>query len=159
MWEKIHDTGFGNNFLDGIATKTDKWDYIKLRKNHNNQGNTGVAQRTTPQSTLGAAARGVTPGLRSGAAATKSNPRTSNPTTEVRGCIREELPQAPGQGRAREELGQGQRLRGATPPPRSHSCAQEGWEELLHSRSGGAAMRRYPSSKVRSSGCASLEQL
>ena len=37
MWEKIHDTGFGNNSLDGIATKIDKWDYIKLKKNHNNQ--------------------------------------------------------------------------------------------------------------------------
>ena len=28
-----------------------------------------------------------------------------------------------------------------------------------HSRSGGAAVRRYPSSKVRSSGCGLLEQL
>ena len=38
---------------------------------------------------------------------------------------------------------------------------QEGLEELLHvqSSSGGVAERRYSSSKVRSSGCALLEQL
>ena len=38
--------------------------------------------------------------------------------------------------------------------------AQEGREELLHVQGQeGAAVRRYPSSKVRSSGCALLEQL
>ena len=31
-------------------------------------------------------------------------------------------------------------------------------EATLHSRSGGAAMRRHPSSKVKSSGCTLLEQ-
>ena len=37
--------------------------------------------------------------------------------------------------------------------------AQEGQEELTpHSRSGGADLRRYPSSKVRSSGYGLLEQ-
>ena len=38
--------------------------------------------------------------------------------------------------------------------------AQEGLEEPSHveGRSGRAAVRRYPSSKVRSSGCALLEQ-
>ena len=38
-------------------------------------------------------------------------------------------------------------------------CAQEDREELLHVQGqGGAAVRRYPSSKVRSSDCALLEQ-
>ena len=37
--------------------------------------------------------------------------------------------------------------------------AQEGLEELLHVQGQeGAAVRRYPSSKVRSNGCALLEQ-
>ncbi|CAI9151830.1 unnamed protein product [Rangifer tarandus platyrhynchus] len=39
--------------------------------------------------------------------------------------------------------------RGATQPPRSGCCAG----------TGGAAVRRYPLSKVRSNGCALLEQL
>ena len=63
----------------------------------------------------------------------------------------EELPHARGQGR---------RPRGATPHPRSRCCA--GTEGLSgaapRSRSGGAALRRYASSKVRSSGCALLEE-
>ena len=54
-------------------------------------------------------------------------------TSEVRGGGLEELP---------HPRGQGPRLRGATPP----------------SRSRGMAVRRYPLSKVRSSGCALLEQ-
>ena len=54
-------------------------------------------------------------------------------TPEVRVGGLEELP---------HPRGQGSRPRGATPP----------------SRSGGVAMRRYPLSKVRSSGCALLEQ-
>ena len=38
--------------------------------------------------------------------------------------------------------------------------AQEGLEELSHVEGQeGAAVRKYPSSKVRSSGCALLEQL
>ena len=56
--------------------------------------------------------------------------------------------------------GQGQRLGGATPPPRSGGCAGAGGPRgaIPLSRSGGAAVRRYPSSKVRRSGCALLEQ-
>ena len=64
--------------------------------------------------------------------------------------------------------GQGQQQKGATPRPRSGSR-----QELPHvqgasggprgsipcSRLGGLAMRRYPSSKVRSSGCPLLEQM
>ena len=50
---------------------------------------------------------------------------------------------------------------GATPRPRSSACMGTGGPTRAtpHSRSGGATMRRYPSSKVRSSGCALLEQL
>ena len=62
----------------------------------------------------------------------------SYPTLEVRGSRREELPHVQGvvacEGAGRP---------GATP----------------HSRSRGAAVKRYPSSKVRSSSCALLEQL
>ena len=36
--------------------------------------------------------------------------------------------------------------------------AQEGRDELLHVSSGRVAVRRYPSSKVRSSGCVLLEE-
>ena len=57
--------------------------------------------------------------------------------------------------------GQGRRLRGATPRPRSGGCAGGAGGPrgaTPRSRSGGAAVRRYPSSKVRSSGCALLEQ-
>ena len=60
----------------------------------------------------------------------------SYPMPEVRGGGWEELPHI--QGAAAEQRG----LSGATP----------------RSRSGGAAMRRYPSSKVRSSSCTLLEQ-
>ena len=59
----------------------------------------------------------------------------SYPTPEVRGGGREEQPHVQGAAAARGGL------RGATP----------------YSRSGGVAMRRYPSSKVRSSGCTLLE--
>ena len=69
----------------------------------------------------------------SGAAA-----KRSYPTPEVRGGGREEQPHIQGTAAA---LGAGPR--GATP----------------RSRPGGAAVRRYPSSKVRSSSCALLEQL
>ena len=48
----------------------------------------------------------------------------------------------------------------ATPHPRSGGCAGAGGLRgaIPRSRSGGAAVRRYPSSKVRSSGCAFLEE-
>ena len=62
----------------------------------------------------------------------------SNPMPEARGSSREEQPHVQGVVAAR---------------------VQEGLEELSPcSRSGGAAVRRYPLSKVRSSGCALLEQ-
>ena len=55
---------------------------------------------------------------------------------------------------------QGQWLRGATPCPRSGGCVDAGGPRgaTPRSRSGGVAVRRYPSSKVRSSGCVLLEQ-
>ena len=64
---------------------------------------------------------------------------------------REKLPHARGQGRW---------LRGATLRPSSGGCAGTGAPRgaTPRSRSGGVAVRRYPSSKVRSSGCALLEQ-
>ena len=56
--------------------------------------------------------------------------------------------------------GQGRRRRGATPGPRSCGCTGAGGPRgaTPHSRSGGAAVRRYPSSKVRRSGHTLLEQ-
>ena len=71
-----------------------------------------------------------------------------------------------GKGRQPEELphpgGQGPRLRGATPLSRSCWAGAGGPRGSRgappRSRSGGAAVRKYPSCKVRSSGCALLEQ-
>ena len=103
----------------------------------------------------------ITP--RSGAAA-----KRSYPANEVRGGGREELPHAPApeaRGGGRKELpyarGQGQRPGGPTPRPGSGGCASAGGPRgaIPHSRSEGAEVRRYPLSKVRSSGCALLEQL
>ena len=72
--------------------------------------------------------------------------------SEIRGGGLDELPHARGQER---------RMRGATPCPRIGGCTGAGGLRgaTPRSRSGGVAMRRYPSSKVRSSGCALLEQL
>ena len=112
--------------------------------------------------------RGVTPHPRSGAAAKSARLRR-------RRNSREELPHV---------RGQGQWPGGATPCPRLGAAAersylasqvrgsgreeqphlqgavgvqvQEGLEELSNGR---AVVRRYPSSKVRSGGCALLEQL
>ena len=78
-------------------------------------------------------ARGATPGPRSGAAAERSYH-----TPEVRGSGREEQPQV-------QEVAAAQAL--------------EGQEKLLHVQGQeGQPVRRYPSSKDRSSGCALLEQ-
>ena len=65
--------------------------------------------------------------------------RRSNPTPKARGSGQEEQPHV--QGAVSEQR-------------------QEGLEELLHVQGQeGQAVRRYPSSKVRSSGCTLLEQL
>jgi len=47
-----------------------------------------------------------------------------------------------------------------TPPPSSSGCTGTGGPrgDIPRSRPEGAVVRRYPSSKVRSSGCALLEQ-
>ena len=88
--------------------------------------------------------RGVTPCPRSGAAAESARLRW-------RRNGQEELPHV---------RGQGPWLGGATPPPRSGGCAGAGGPrgDISHSMSEGTAVRQYPSSKVRSSGCALLEQ-
>ena len=127
--------------------------------------------------------RGLTPRQRSGAAAKSArlqrrrNGRKELPASEDRGRDREEIPSVRGQVRPWKELtrvrGQGQRLRGATPRPRPRvvagrtnptsrelSCMGTGGPRgaIPRWRSGRAAVRRYPSSKVRSNGCALLEQ-
>ena len=75
----------------------------------------------------------------------------SYPTSEVRGSGWEQIPHARGQGRWPG---------GPTPRPRSCGCAGAGGPRgaIPRWRSGRAAVRRYPSSKVRSNGCALLEQ-
>ena len=91
--------------------------------------------------------RGATPHPRSGAVA-----ETSYPMPEVRGHGRDELPHV---------RGQGWWPRWATPRPKNGGCVGAGGPRgaIPHSRSGGAVVRRYPSPKVRSSGCTLLEQL
>ena len=56
--------------------------------------------------------------------------------------------------------GQGQWPGGETTHPRSSGCMGTGGPRgaILRSRSGAASVRRYPLSKVRSSGCALMEQ-
>ena len=90
--------------------------------------------------------RGANPCPRSVAEAERSYP-----TSEVRGCSWQELPYAQDQRR---------QPRGATLCPRSVSYGGKGgpWGATPHSMSGGAAMRRYHSPKVKSSGCTFLEQ-
>ena len=65
-----------------------------------------------------------------------------------------------GPGEATPRLSHGRWPRGATPHPRSGRCRGKGGPRgaIPRWRSGRAAVRRYPSSKVRSSGCALLEQ-
>ena len=90
--------------------------------------------------------RGATPCPRSGAVSDRSYPMT-----EIRGSGWEELSHGRDQGCC---------LRRATPCPRSGGCAGAGGPRgpTPPSRSGGVAVRRHPLWKVRSSGCALLEQ-
>ena len=76
----------------------------------------------------------------------------SYPMPEARGSSWKELPHTRGQGR---------QPGGVTAHPRSSGCAGAGGPRgaIPRSRSGGPAVRRYPLSKVRSSGCDLLEQL
>ena len=69
----------------------------------------------------------------------------------VHKCGQEELPHV---------RGQGWRPGGTTPRPKGGGCVgTEGPRGAIpRSRSGGVVVRRYSSSKVRSSGCALLEQ-
>ena len=86
--------------------------------------------------------RGVTPRPRSGAAAKSAR---------LRRCRKgqEELPHAQGQGIGRDEQ---PHIQGAVA-----ARAQEGLEELFHIQGRRGGMGRYPSFKVRSSGCTLLE--
>ena len=61
---------------------------------------------------------------------------------------------------ATQVWGQGWRPGGAAPQPRSSGCEGAGGPRgaIPRWRSGRAVVRRYPSSKVRSNGCALLEQ-
>ena len=86
--------------------------------------------------------RGATPRPRSGAAAGRNYPTPPSPR--------------PGAAAGRNNpttQGQGQRPRGPAPCPRSHGCEGAGGPRgaIPRWRSGRAAVRRYPSSKVRSS--------
>ena len=89
----------------------------------------------------------------------------SYPSPKVRGGSQEELPHVQGQGQmprgAGPRRGQGQRPREATSCPRRSGYPDAGGSRGATplSRSVGEAMRSYPSYKVRSSGCALLEQL
>ena len=91
-----------------------------------------VAGRSNPCPKPGAAMRGITLSPRSGATAGRSYPFPPR-------------------------LRPGAATRGVT---RSRGCAGAGGPRgaIPHWRSGRAAVRRYPSSKVRSNGCALLEQ-
>ena len=83
---------------------------------------------------------------------------------KVRSLLFNMLSRSATQKHGQEELphawGQGRQPGGATPPPRSSSCGGHRRAERSYprSRSGGVAVRRYPSSKVRSSSCVLLEQ-
>ena len=79
------------------------------------------------------------------------------------------MPEVRGGGREGHAVTAQERPRGATPHLRSGAVAErsnpmskERWlcgsRRAERTRSGEAAVRRYPSSKVRSSGCALLEQ-
>ena len=106
----------------------------------------GQRRRVPGGNSAGMAERSY-PSPRSEAAAGSSYPRSKE-----RGSGREELPHTRGQGR---------RPGGPTTCPRSGGCMGAGGPRgvIPHWRSGRAAVRRDPSSKVKSSGCALLEKL
>ena len=103
------------------------------------QGSGRECQAATAQEWL----RGATPCPRSGAATKSARLRQGRSS-------REELPHARGQGWP---------PRGAIPRPRSSGCVSSGGPRgaIPRLRSGEAAVRRYPSSKVRSRGCTLLK--
>ena len=84
------------------------------------------------------------------------------PTSEVRGSGREcqAVTVQEGPRGATPVQGQGRWPGGAIQLRRSGGCEGAGGPRgaIPHSRSGGAVVRRYPSSKVRSSGYTLLEQ-
>ena len=151
-------------------------------------GKLGAAERSYPTSEVrcrsredpmpkGRQPRGVTPCPRWGAAAESARLRRR---VRGQGPRWEESPRIWGQGQrpggatprpnagiqgrqpggATHAWGQGQWPGGPTPRPGSRGFAGTGGPRgaIPRLRSGGATVRRYPSSKVRSSGCALLEQ-
>ena len=114
------------------------------------------AERSYPTSEVGAEAR-RTPCPRGGGREELPHVRGQGWQLRVPGCdspgaaSREVLPHAQGQGRW---------PRGTTSLPRSGDCTGAGGPRgaTPRSRSEVAVVRRYPSSKVRSSGCTLLEQ-
>ena len=90
----------------------------------------------------------------------------SYPVSEVRDGGREEIPHAPSQrpgatGQRSYPTPQSPRPRAAAGRSNRTTEAKGGGREdqpHVQGRSGRAAVRRYPSSKVRSNGCALLEQ-
>ena len=129
---------------------------------------TGRAQRRYPTSEVRGGGREELPQVRGqgqkpgGPHARRVVSKRSYSTSEVRGSS-QECYAATAQERLRgatQVRGQGQRPRGATPPPRSGGCVGTGGHRgaIPCLRSEGAAVRRYPLSKVRSSSCSLLEQ-
>ena len=105
--------------------------------------------------------RGATPHLRSGWAAERRYPASEvrggdergYPTSEVGGGGQEEIPHAP----KPEARGDGWEELPHAPMPKARGGGQED-QPHVQGRSGRAAVSRYPSYKVRSNGCALLEQ-
>ena len=91
--------------------------------------------------------------------------KRSYPTSEVRGGGWEEIthapkPEAKGSGGEEQPHDRGQRWwpGGPTPRPRSGICVGRAERSYSTLKVRGVAVRRYPSSKVKSSGCTLLEQ-
>ena len=111
----------------------------------------GAAERSYPTSEVRGGNKRSYPASKVSGGGWKELPHAPKP--EARGIGREDLPHAPtpeARGGGWEDQPHVLRAMAAR--------AQEGLEELSHIESGRAVVRRYPSSKVRSNGCALLEQ-
>ena len=141
-----------NEYSGLIFFRIDWFDLIAVQRNLRS-----LLQHHRSKASIIWDSRGITPRPRWGAAAKNArlqrcrNGREELPKSEARGCGWEDQPHAQGQGR---------RPGGPTPHPRSSGCPGAGGPKgaIPCWRSGRAVVRRYPSSKVRSSGCALLEQ-
>ena len=131
----------------------------------------GTAERNYPTSEVRGSGREELPHVRGqgwqprGATpCSRSSWRLRVPGCDRAGAVERSYPMSEARGRGQEELptarGQGWRPRQATAHPRSSGCTGTGGPRgaIPHSRSGMAAVRRYPLPKVRSSSCTLLEQ-